>query len=421
MMGMMKLPAVGYRYLLLAVVVILVVGNIYLQSNALTADYSTTGIESKSVASASESAGFHSEQVSFLDLLPWEEDSLQFLDTNQTSVGKSCHPPPGVATSCCLGSYSSGGGTNPKNRHFCSEGLRKDHAALKEHTVQEMAKYPIKTEPALPCDICNILNVMVRHNITLAFSGDSMQAQVVDGLLCEMMRRNYTITQSDSGKLHEDGGPYKKISNIRDIYVGSPTWKANETAHIRFLALYKFPMVFPDDEERFVRAGDVLVLGFGLHWGRGAYGDYVEQAANILRKIRKAGHVQLVVHRETSAQHFDAPTGDYSMQTKNSSGMCMPTDFDDSHVWWRENAFKQAAADANYSYAVAGPDMPPKNKSTPKVVVAPWFNFTGQHYQMHPFNPLSSKQDCTHYCASPILYLPVWRGLRIAMDSEFED
>jgi hypothetical protein len=102
-------------------------------------------------------------------------------------------------------------------------------------------------------------------------------------------------------------------------------------------------------------------------------------------------------------------------------GVCMPTDFCDSDIWWRENAFKQGAADANYSYAVAGSDLPPKNKSTPKVVVAPWFNFTSQHYRLHPLEPLSSKQDCTHYCASPFLYLPVWRGLRIAMDSEFED
>jgi hypothetical protein len=254
-------------------------------------------------ASVSESAGLHSEQVSFLDLLAWEEDSLQLLDANKKSVKKSCRPPPGVATSCCLGSFSAGGRVNPANRHFCSEALQKDYAALKEHTVQEMAKYPLKTEPALPCDICNILNLMVRHNITLAFSGDSMQTQVVDGLLCEMMLRNYVVTQSNSGKLHEQGGPYKKISSILDVYVRSPTWKANERAHIPFLALYKFPMVFPDDEERFVRAGDVLVLGFGLHWGRGAYSDYVKQTASILRKIRKAGHVQLVVHRETSAQH----------------------------------------------------------------------------------------------------------------------
>jgi hypothetical protein len=384
-------------------------GTANLQSIALT------------VASASESAGFHSEQMSFLDLLPWEEDSLQFLDTNQTSVEKSCHPPPGVSKTCCLGSYSAGGGVNYEYRHFCSEGLRKDRAALKEHTVQEMAKYPIQTEAALPCDICNILNVMVRHNITLAFAGDSMQYQVVDGLLCEMMRRNYTITQSKSAKVHDDGGPYKVVAAIRDMYVGSPTWKANETAHIRFLPLYKLPMLFPDDEERFVRAGDVLVLGFGLHWGKKAYDDYAKQMANILRKIHKAGHIQLVVHRETSAQHFEAPTGDYSMQAENSSGTCVPTDFDDSHVWWRENTVKQATADANYSYAVAGPDMPQKNKSTPRVVVAPWFHFTGQHYQLHPYNQRSPKQDCTHFCGSPFLYLPVWRGLRIAMDSEFED
>jgi hypothetical protein len=469
----MKLPAVRYRYLVSALIVILV-GRSYHQYNVFTVDSlsssltgtseskseagvlsneqnnadsedglfssltgtptesqtkpptlfpttaptlkPTTGIESKSVASAieSESAGIHFEQVSFLDLLPWEEESL-------AGDMKTCHPPPGVATSCCLGSFSKGGGVNSRYRFSCSEGFRNDYAGLKVHTVQEMAKYPIKAEPALPCDICNILNIMVRHNITLAFSGDSMQTQVVDGLLCEMMRRNYTITQSDSGSLHKGGRPYKKISSIRDIYVRSPTWKADETAHIRYLGLYKFPMVFPEDEESFVRAGDVLVLGFGLHWGKGAHDDYVKQVANVLRMIRKAGHVQLVVHRETSAQHFAAPTGDYSMQTKNSSGRCMPTNFDDSNVWWRENAFKQAVADANYSYAVAGSDMPPKDKSTPKVVVAPWFKFTGQYYRMHPFDPNSARQDCTHYCSSPFLYLPVWRGLRLAMDSEFED
>jgi hypothetical protein len=109
------------------------------------------------------------------------------------------------------------------------------------------------------------------------------------------------------------------------------------------------------------------------------------------------------------------------MQTSNSSKMCMPTELDDSHIWWREDAFKQAAADAKYSYVVAGPDMPPKNKSISKVVVAPWFNFTSQHFQMHPFNPVAPAQDCTHFCASPFLYSPVWRGLRIAMDSEFDD
>jgi hypothetical protein len=73
----------------------------------------TTGIESKSVASESESesesAGIHSEQVSFLDLLPWEEDSLD-IEVLPSSTGRGYI--------CCLGSFSKGGGVNTKQLIF---------------------------------------------------------------------------------------------------------------------------------------------------------------------------------------------------------------------------------------------------------------------------------------------------------------
>ena len=79
-----------------------------------------------------------------------------------------------------------------------------------------------------------------------------------------------------------------------------------------------------------------------------------------------------------------------------------------------------AAEQSGYELIVAGPDMPPypTESGRPEVVVLPYYYFTAAQYTMHPY--LSEDvQDCTHYCSSPFLYLPLWRSLRFAMDRQF--
>jgi hypothetical protein len=49
----------------------------------------------------------------------------------------------------------------------------------------------------------------------------------------------------------------------------------------------------------------------------------------------------------------------------------------------------------------------------PELVVLLWWNFTATKYQKHP------AQEYLLYCSSPHLYLPLWQGLRKAMDRKY--
>ena len=99
---------------------------------------------------------------------------------------------------------------------------------------------------------------------------------------------------------------------------------------------------------------------------------------------------------------------------------CTPT-IPDPRMYWRENSIRKAAKQANLRYIVAGATdnsfMPPPLHSlngTKELIVLPYLNYTSVHHELH-----ASGQDCTHYCASPFLYQPLWRSLRLAMDRQY--
>ena len=88
---------------------------------------------------------------------------------------------------------------------------------------------------------------------------------------------------------------------------------------------------------------------------------------------------------------------------------------------------------AGYRYTIAGSQMPPlllssgnmtddwsssgeHRQFTKELVVLPYYNFTAPHWDQHPPEKVA---DCTHYCPSPFLYLPLWRSFRIALDRQF--
>ena len=61
-------------------------------------------------------------------------------------------------------------------------------------------------------------------------------------------------------------------------------------------------------------------MGFGLHWWYNhgpiefkSQASYTSAMTDLLQNITAAGRTRLVAHRETSAQHFDVPGGDYSV------------------------------------------------------------------------------------------------------------
>jgi hypothetical protein len=94
---------------------------------------------------------------------------------------------------------------------------------------------------------------------------------------------------------------------------------------------------------------------------------------------------------------------------------------------WRETCVKEAASQAGLRYVLAGSNMSRYSSvgskssvdgksSSEELIVLPFYNFTAEHYDQHP---PEVEADCTHYCPSPFLYMPLWRSLRFAMDRKF--
>jgi hypothetical protein len=153
--------------------------------------------------------------------------------------------------------------------------------------------------------------------------GDSVHAQVWQGLIYELQRRNYETTLSNNMTQREGFWKTKIIYFetllVRSLYPSEDS--AKNTATLYFFQVFKLPFLYPDDMDRVVNLADVLVLGFGLHWN---FNDvnlplswpshYVTELSNLLSFIRTNGtKTKLLIHRETSAQHFDAPGGDFSL------------------------------------------------------------------------------------------------------------
>ena len=105
---------------------------------------------------------------------------------------------------------------------------------------------------------------------------------------------------------------------------------------------------------------------------------------------------------------------------------------------WREECVKKAAIQAGYRYTMASTRMEslfdhdntnhlrsslsrlasPQRHPLPQneLFVLPYFNFTVSLWDQHPPEKIA---DCTHYCPSPFLYLPLWRSFRIVLDQQF--
>jgi hypothetical protein len=181
-----------------------------------------------------------------------------------------------------------------------------------------------------------------------------------------------------------------------------------------------------------------------------------------------------ILMRETSTQHFDAVGGDYSFvkqryrNAASSSSAATSTtrtaiavqgprnvkrkrlqcvSFYDKHdeksngintsatftSGWREQVIRNAAHRANYSIrelpivavgatnAMTPNELPPPNPlftrpPAPVVTILPFAEWTRPLHDLHPYDDDDEGGgDCTHYCSSPFLYMPLWRSIRVGI------
>ena len=444
----------------------------------------------------------HSSDVEMLELLDWERSSLLNLKKSSPSPAL-CNPPDGVPTTCCVGSFSTGGqverSQSQHDRARCTgvvdqwEGLEDAVRALyyrrqlqnniprRQHNLRTSYNRNRTDINIMPCDICQLVEHLRSHNFTLTLIGDSMHAQVWEGLVCELARRNYLIPRESVSYLGmENRSLYHDVMYTDTLSVRSPVW-SNTTPPVKmkFHRLYRVPVQNQTHLAEILEETDVLVMGFGLHWHHSALGSpsilqkdaYIDAMSDFLTQVQ-LHNVSVVAHRETSAQHFDSPGGAFELYghsaDSNSSVKCVVNNDHirpHSSLYWRERAVQVASQRAGFHYHVVDDItssstirrqrksrrrlIATNSKSSnnisdaviwnvslqslsnitndeeelqtvrPRLFVLPYHNFTHRFHRMHPTNrePDTDKlQDCTHFCGSPFMYMPLWRPLRLILD-----
>ena len=200
-----------------------------------------------------------------VDLLDWEEQSLAGImgpNATRRSMRDSCNPPPGISNVCCIGSFSTGGGVTDNNRIACSESMQPEALdALQKHTRQFFQEntLPNKTN-SIACDACRIVDLARKNNLTIALMGDSMHNQIMDGLSCELQRRNYNVTVEliDHNPTRDVAWIFRRHTMTTLLHIQSPSWRQNETVTIEFHRMYLLPLI-TDDVAKVTANVDVLV------------------------------------------------------------------------------------------------------------------------------------------------------------------
>ena len=426
---------------------------------------------------------FHRTETAILPLADWEQASLEGLQSNARPivldrqnrtnfapltreqgqrVAASCQPPDGIRPTCCLGSFSAGGGIGVGNRWQCDAAFAKETGQWEE-LQQAVATFfqenpiPPSTqdnhddEDNMECDICRIVELARRHNhLNITMFGDSMHHQVMEGMVCELQRRGYILENWITEERRWDGrAPFRDMGSIEIAQFRSPHWSNTSTTTdddsnqgsnydlvtIKYYGLYLMPMTQNSDAmaEEMLSTTQVLILGMGLHWtwmdggakAANAYApavmDFVQQAAT-----NATSRVELIIQRETTAQHFDVPGGDFK-EWNNKKGQDPSMRYECvAHVPgestnWREKYLDNAMSHHNFTRIMAGPSMPPLLAGNPpEVITLPYHNFTQRFPTMHPNGGNATLlHDCTHYCSSPFIYMTLWRSIRLAMDRKY--
>ena len=309
----------------------------------------------------------HSVHLDLLDLVDWEMKSLTTLiDPNATknSIRKGCRPSPGTPKVCCLGARSHGGDVTVDNRMGCAQSMKRNilnsirndaHEYLTKtrsqlqqqllvpsssstnHAQNNKTTTTTTTTPWL-CDICRIVEIARIHNLTIALVGDSMQTQVFYGLICELRRRNYNLTIKHTKRKPKNPHSNYKINHVMQVTVltkkkkrrGGGTTETAVAARFEFRSVYMIDLVIPEEQEEVLNLGEILIISWGLHWkfqtddnnkaNRKSIYSYTKAMTNFFKNVTttqqsKKNRIQMLIHRETSAQHFPgAPGGLFSLR-----------------------------------------------------------------------------------------------------------
>ena len=362
-------------------------------------------------------------QKVYLPLLAWEEESLR--------EKRICQPPKGIPEYCCIGSKSAGGHVGFA-RDECNKGIE-IYKKAEELALATLTKYPLPeietADVQQQCDWCHIVDILIEKNWTLAFQGDSLTRQTFVGVECELRRRNlYNVTLIHTFEQKEKKPRWRYgMDQSYELHVSPIDEDRNTTtltpqvssAIIRYYAIYR-PLEDMVDEKNMIMANnDILVFDHGLHYGSFEDGgaqflsemttlvnalagntflneteDNLQPEVDVQRQSNGKSRLKIVAWRETTAQHYDTAGGDYHPDANFT--YCAPIKMAD----WRRPLMDQILN-------ITGVAFPQQFD------ILPFHEYTSHLHDLHS----SNGDDCSHYCSTPSLWLPLWRTLRLAIDS----
>ena len=392
----------------------------------------------------------HFSKVALLGLLPWERETMNAtFEEAATRLTKDQLPQVNrdfMKSHCTLGTVFKGlhMAQSPACRHRSSSGGY--------DRVEQAAQELLESTSSDDCDICHIVEHFHRNHEslhTLTFWGDSVQKQVFFGFLCELGRRNYhlNMTNTTNTKIVDNWS----LRQIYTVTITSPTWTTTTTAldginnsnhqgvTLKFFFQYKpiRPMaaLYNETIQHMLEAKtSVLVYNFGLHWKiprRDVYQKHLEHVLDTLAHYGGTNNnMSLILFRETSAQHFLSAggIGDYEDNLATTSNMtCGPHTHNPTenplYGWRNQDALQTLREHTSVQepVVVVHPNesasaftLLPNHNNRPAVGILPFQDFSAARHDLHP-------EECTHFCHTPFLWMPLWRSLRLAMDATFGD
>ena len=371
---------------------------IYITSLGFRSQQESTGIQFEPTGAPSIfEIDKHNKNIAVLPLLPWEHEAIE----NLRNGSLECNHPVGVAGTCCPGSFSRGGVVTKDFRLTCAQA---DYEYVERLSLQFL-----DTWSADSCDVCRVVEILRQQTLPLVILGDSMTMQAFDGLLCELQRRNYQVeTNATKTKNFNQGWGVVKSKIV--VTIQSTNWPETSVVYIHMFFIYSVPFVIAQEANDIHKAGGILWFNFGLH---DKNGQLLTNMKTFFTSLKMDSNFSLILFRETSAQHFDIANGMFKNGVTFRSKKCTPLEWTET-VGIRNRIVETAARHAGY-------DIVPMTNATLRegtITMLPFHNFTAELYGSHPYDE-EKGGECTHYCTTPFLWMPLWRTLRIAMDAAF--
>jgi hypothetical protein len=359
--------------------------------------------------------GVRDVQPTVLPLLPWEMESAR---------DRKCTPPEGIPSACCLGSSSTGRMVSFRS-DLCNNTDVYDR--VQNYTESYLQGLALPDSYATqPCDLCQIVDQLIMHNFTLTFQGDSLTRQTVVGLECELRRRGYQVQVNRARwakrPKHSPKGRGRKfgITDTVDLRVSLLSDQVKGTissilhvpgavGRIQYYAIYR---PFPDmiEASQIVDNSVILVFDHGLHYTPFESYYFGEDTTALLQTF-KGKNLKLLAWRETSSQHWNATGGHYSSRLVSIRDGCvpMPRDGREGFRWPILRTCAERVGMTVLNALAANFSSQPVSRSDHELVILPFRDFTSELHYLHP-------NECSHFCSTPHLWLPIWRSLRLAMD-----